>query len=91
MSKFLWQDGAAATGGLSMDSAIMEFMAGEDVVLDRVLFPYDVRATAAHVRGLERIGLLSGADSHQLCELLGELLLEFSSGVFILDKRYEDG
>ena len=91
MSKFLWQDGAEAAGGLSMDSAIMEFMAGEDVVLDRVLFPYDVRATAAHVRGLERIGLLSGADSDRLCELLGELLLEFSSGVFILDNRYEDG
>jgi argininosuccinate lyase len=91
MSKFLWQDGAEGAGGLLMDSAIMEFMAGEDVVLDRVLFPYDVRATAAHVRGLERIGLLSGADSNRLCELLGELLLEFSSGVFILDNRYEDG
>jgi len=91
MSKFLWQDKAESEPGLSANSALMEFMAGEDVVLDRVLFPYDIRATAAHVHGLERIGILSRADSERLCKLLDELLLEFSSGAFILDNRYEDG
>ncbi len=91
MSKFLWQDIAGSEPGQSINSAIMEFMAGEDVVLDRVLFPYDIRATAAHVRGLERIGILSVDDSERLCALLDELRLEFSSGAFVLDGRFEDG
>jgi argininosuccinate lyase len=74
-----------------MSNAIMQFMAGEDVVLDRVLFPYDIRATAAHLRGLMRIGILSSVECTRLCDLLDELRLEFSAGVFILDSRYEDG
>jgi len=91
MSKFLWQDRKGSKPDQALNSAIMEFMAGEDVVLDRVLLPYDIRATAAHVRGLQRIGILSRGDSDRLCTLLEELRLEFSSGVFVLDNRYEDG
>jgi argininosuccinate lyase len=87
MSKYLWQ---SETGG-QIDKTIMDFMAGEDVVLDRELFPFDIRATAAHVRGLERIDILSSDESANLCALLDELLQEFTAGNFILDERYEDG
>jgi argininosuccinate lyase len=87
MSKYLWQSDADG----QIDETIMDFMAGEDVVLDRKLFSYDIRATAAHVRGLERIDILSRDESASLCALLDELLQEFDAGNFILDERYEDG
>jgi len=87
MSKYLWQSDADG----DIDKTIMDFMAGEDIVLDRELFPFDIRATAAHVRGLERIDILSSDESAKLCALLDELLQEFAAGNFILDERYEDG
>ncbi len=87
MSKYLWQSDEQG----QVDKTIMDFMAGEDVVLDRELFPFDIQATAAHVRGLERIDILSSDESANLCALLDELLQDFGAGSFILDERYEDG
>jgi argininosuccinate lyase len=87
MKNTLWQD----DDGAQIDQAIMEFMAGEDVVLDRELFPYDIQATAAHVRGLARIGILSADESATLCRLLEQLKQDFAAGRFILDERFEDG
>ena len=87
MTDYLWQD----DGGAEVDRDIMEFMAGEDVILDRELFPFDIRATAAHVRGLARIGILEDEESSGLCELLDQLLLDFIEGRFVLDQRFEDG
>jgi argininosuccinate lyase len=87
MNKYLWQSDEQG----EVDKTIMDFMAGEDVVLDRELLPFDIRATAAHVRGLERIDILSSDESAKLCALLDELLQEFATGSFILDERFEDG
>jgi argininosuccinate lyase len=87
MKNYIWQDDNSD----SVDQTIMEFMAGEDVVLDRELFPFDIIATAAHVRGLARIGILSDEESSTLCRLLEQLGSAFESGEFVLDERYEDG
>ncbi|MGD2129040.1 MAG: argininosuccinate lyase [Lysobacterales bacterium] len=87
MSKYLWQ----ADDGSAIDKAVMDFLAGEDVILDRELFAFDVRATAAHVRGLARIGILTDEECRALMDGLDELLVEFRSGAFLLDDRYEDG
>jgi hypothetical protein len=87
MSKYLWQSDSEE----KVDETIMEFMAGEDVILDRELFPYDIRATAAHVRGLERIDILNTRECETLCALLDELLEEYMAGQFTLDARFEDG
>jgi len=86
MKTYLWQEGSA-----QVDRTIMEFMAGEDVILDRELFLFDIRATAAHVRGLARIGIMSEVESDKLCQLLDQLSQDFIEGRFILDERYEDG
>ena len=86
MKNYLWQE-----GGGSIDAAIAEFTAGEDVVLDRQLFVFDIQATAAHVRGLQRIGIVSDSECDTLCGLLDELRAEFESGTFVLDERFEDG
>jgi argininosuccinate lyase len=87
MADYLWQTGP----GPDIDHAIMRFMAGDDVLLDRVLFPYDIQASIAHVHGLQRIGVLTEEQSAKLAELLEELGNEFRSGSFELDNRFEDG
>ena len=86
MKNYLWQE-----GGGSIDAAIAEFTAGEDVVLDRQLSVFDIQATAADGRGLQRIGIVSDSECDTLCRLLGELRAEFESGSFVLDERFEDG
>jgi argininosuccinate lyase len=87
MKHFLWKSGDASP----VDEAVMQFLAGEDIVLDRELFPFDIRATAAHVRGLARIGILREGESEKLASLLDELLADFRAGSFVLDERFEDG
>ena len=86
MKKLLWQEGEGP-----IDDAIAAFTAGEDVVLDRQLFVFDIRATAAHVRGLQRIGIVSGDECENLCDGLVQLESEFLSGDFVLDDQFEDG
>jgi len=87
MADFLWQ----SASGAEVDQAIMHFMAGDDIAHDRVLFPYDIQATIAHVNGLGRIGILEKQDAEKLTALLAELLQAFRSGDFQLDERFEDG
>ena len=43
--------------GESTDPAIMDFLAGEDVELDQELLLFDIKASAAHVRGLQKIDI----------------------------------
>jgi argininosuccinate lyase len=88
VKKVLWKSGEDPS---DVDADIMRFLAGEDVLLDRELFPFDIRATAAHVRGLARIGILAETESDRLVGLLNELLQEFEAGRFVLDERFEDG
>jgi argininosuccinate lyase len=80
-----------AKGGDELDPEIMRFLAGEDVVADRELLPHDVRATAAHVAGLGRAGVLDAADVARLCDELARLAGDVAAGRFVLDERYEDG
>jgi argininosuccinate lyase len=87
LKRYLWQPDE----GAPVDEIVMRFLAGEDVLLDRELFPFDIRATVAHVRGLARIGILAEAESGRLIDLLEELLREFQGGRFVLDERFEDG
>jgi argininosuccinate lyase len=86
MTAPLWQKGA-----LDLDAAVQRFCAADDVIVDRELFPFDVRATAAHTAGLGRIGVLTADEVARLHELLDELLARFSDGRFVVDERFEDG
>jgi argininosuccinate lyase len=74
-----------------IDAEIASFLAGGDVVLDRELFPFDVEATNAHVRGLERIGIFTKKEADAVCSALGDLGHAFAEGSFVLDDRFEDG
>lgn len=80
-----------AKGGGAPDSAIQAFCAGEDVLVDRHLFTFDIDATRAHAHGLSRIGVLTADDVTSLDAALDALRADFESGAFVLDARFEDG
>lgn len=82
----LWQK-----AGVEVDAAIQRFLAGEDVVLDRQLLGYDIRASRAHAEGLGRVGILAADEVAALCAELDRLAVEVASGEFVLDQRFEDG
>jgi argininosuccinate lyase len=86
MSDLLWQK-----PGVKVDARIQEFLAGEDVVLDREFFLHDIQASRAHAEGLQRIGILDPAELDALVHELDALAADFGAGRFVLDGRFEDG
>ncbi|MCK7594118.1 argininosuccinate lyase [Pseudomarimonas salicorniae] len=82
----LWQK-----EGVAVDARIQAFLAGEDVVLDRQLLAYDIRASRAHAEGLCRVGILTADELQALCAELDRLSEEVADGRFVLDERFEDG
>lgn len=86
MSDLLWQK-----PGVKVDARIQRFLAGEDVVLDREFFLYDIQASRAHAQGLQRIGILGADELAAIERELEALAADFRSGAFVLDARHEDG
>jgi len=85
MADLLWQK-----PGVAVDAKIQTFLAGDDVILDREFFLYDIAASKAHAQGLQHIGILSLEELGALSEQLDLLAEDFRSGAFVLDERYED-
>ncbi|HEU4856419.1 MAG TPA: argininosuccinate lyase [Rhodanobacteraceae bacterium] len=86
MTDLLWQKADS-----KVDARIMRFLAGDDVLLDREFFAYDIAASKAHVEGLANIGVLDGDEAAVLKRELDALAGDFRSGAFVLDARFEDG
>ncbi|MFN3311226.1 MAG: lyase family protein, partial [Thermomonas sp.] len=86
MSDLLWQK-----PGVQVDAGLQAFLAGDDVLLDREFFLYDIAASAAHAEGLQRIGILTSDEVGGLKRELATLAEEFRRGAFVLDARFEDG
>ena len=81
----LWDKGGAA------DADMLRFTARDDWQLDQRLLPFDLLATAAHVRGLGRIGALKEGEVATLVKELEGLAAEVRSGRFVLTEEHEDG
>ncbi len=86
MSDLLWQK-----PGVKIDARIQRFLAGEDVILDREFFLFDIQASQAHAEGLQQIGILDAQELAGLKRELAGLAEDFRSGAFVLDDKYEDG
>ncbi|MBL9104442.1 MAG: argininosuccinate lyase [Myxococcales bacterium] len=86
MTRPLWDKGQAAP-----DAAAQRFCAGDDVILDRALLGYDVRASKAHVAGLGRIGVINDEETSALLAGLDEFMGLVERGELVLDDRFEDG
>lgn len=80
-----------AKPGATVQHDAMSFMSHDDVLLDRELFLFDIKATKAHVHGLNHIDLISDDQSMAIDSALDRLAKEYRDGLFILDDRYEDG
>ncbi|NUO51029.1 MAG: argininosuccinate lyase [Polyangiaceae bacterium] len=85
MSNRLWDKGGAA------DAAMLRFTARDDYVLDEALLVHDVAASAAHVRGLMRIGALEAGEADAVVAALDVLRGEIEKGAFRLTPEHEDG
>ena len=77
--------------GESADPAIMAFLAGEDIELDKELLLYDIQASAAHVKGLEQIEILSGTEATRLLDGLKLIEKDVIDGARELSSEFEDG
>jgi argininosuccinate lyase len=86
MSDLLWQK-----PGVKVDESIQTFLAGEDVILDREFFLYDIAASRAHADGLLGIGVLYSEEFVRIKIELTNLADDFERGAFVLDDRFEDG
>ncbi|MEO8160098.1 MAG: argininosuccinate lyase [Arenimonas sp.] len=86
MSKLLWQK-----QGVQVDARIQRFLAGDDIVNDRALFVYDLRASTAHAEGLANIDILTPDELKAIKQELAALESEWEQGTFALDGDYEDG
>jgi len=88
MKDLIWKkDGK----GDPSDPAVMAFLAGEDVELDKELLQFDLEASAAHVKGLEQAGILNAAEAGKLVDGLQTIANDVREGRRVLDNRYEDG
>ncbi|MCB1567410.1 MAG: argininosuccinate lyase, partial [Xanthomonadales bacterium] len=86
MAELLWQK-----PGVTVDTGIQRFLAGDDVILDREFFLHDIRASRAHAQGLAKIGILGAVELAGIERELDKLASDFSAGSFVLDERFEDG
>mgnify|MGYP000002817802 CR=1 FL=1 len=89
MTQPLWSKSGNAKQSELLDK-ITNFMSGEDIILDRQLFIYDVQASQAHAEGLARINVIQSSELKQITNVLQELSEQFISGEFELDHRFED-
>ncbi len=86
MTAPLWQkDAAPAT-----DDWVHRFTVGDDYEWDRLLLPYDVRASRAHAWGLRQIDVLSETEWTRIGEALDALLDAFEAGEGTVTPEDED-
>ncbi len=81
----LWKKEGAGT-----DQDILAFTIGEDQVLDNRLIPYDIIGSLAHVKGLEKIGLMNAEETENLSSALSALYGQWRAGDFVLGPDDED-
>ncbi len=87
MSDFIWKKSGQGDGP---GEAVMQFLAGEDVVLDRQLIGFDIRASQAHVNGLAQVGILDEDEARQLVDGLDGIAAALQAGDLVLDETFED-
>jgi len=76
--------------GLPLDERILRFTAGEDHKLDERLVAYDVRASIAHARMLQKQGLLTAPDTAAICGGLQALADAHAAGQWSIELADED-
>lgn len=74
MSK-LWKKSAT-----KLNPLIEQYTVGNDYLLDQVLMPYDIKGSAAHAKGLHKIGILTKDELTKILSRLKQLEKDFKNG-----------
>jgi len=81
----LWDKGQQSTNEI-----IEQFTVGNDRMLDLQIAEYDLRASKAHARMLNKVGLLSDNEWQQLSHELDRLMQQVREDEFIIEEDFED-
>ena len=84
MAKQLWNK------GFEPDQLIERFTVGRDRELDLRLARYDVQGSMAHIKMLQKIGLLTKEELDQLLPALQEIADSIERGEFVIEDGVED-
>ncbi len=76
--------------GFEPDKMIENFTVGQDRELDLRLARYDVEGSKAHIRMLQKIGLLKADELDTLLAALDEIAATIERGEFTIDEGIED-
>ena len=76
--------------GITIDKKIEQFTVGNDREIDMHIAKYDVQASLAHAKMLERINILSNEEFLQLEKGLQELHSQIENGTFVIETEFED-
>ena len=83
--KKLWQKDQAI-----LHSLVEQYTVGEDYILDKELMLYDIEASKAHAKALNRIKILNNPELEKLCCALEKLKNEFKRGKIKISISDED-
>lgn len=76
--------------GISIDKKIEQFTVGNDRKIDIHIAKYDVIASKAHAKMLEKIGILSLEELEQVLSGLDVLVQQIEEGTFVINEQFED-
>ena len=76
--------------GISIDKKIEQFTVGNDREIDIHIAKYDVIASRAHAKMLQKIGIISVEELVDLLRGLKGLEAQIADGTFVIDAQFED-
>lgn len=76
--------------GISIDKKIEQFTVGNDREIDLHIAKYDVKASLAHAKMLQTIGILTAEELQQLEKGLQDLASQIENRTFTIDNQFED-
>ncbi len=79
-----------AKSGSKLHPLVEAYTVGDDYLLDQILMPYDILGTAAHLKGLQEIGILKKDELRKLLNQLKKLEKEFKKGKVKIRIQDED-
>ena len=72
------------------NSAIDNFLSGEDIILDQELFHFDIEASIAHALELKEVKVLTVSEAKKIITALKKLAKLFKTKKYKLTEKYED-
>ncbi|WP_136481643.1 argininosuccinate lyase [Cognatitamlana onchidii] len=76
--------------GISIDNKIEQFTVGNDREIDMHIAKYDVVASRAHAKMLQKIGIITVEELVDLLSGLKVLESQIEAGTFVIEEQFED-